>query len=162
MVEVATDAVTQSDEDLKQKEQNTSPEEAQKNTRKAPPKVRVRRYAAAARQRGARRRQRRDGDRLMLRRREYVAAPSPLPPGGGRAVSRDELLARRERLARELGALQFDLGGLAYERAIRDHFRIDLLVRRAARLQEIDAELGAAEPARADEGRRRRGRVSEL
>jgi predicted amidophosphoribosyltransferase len=29
--------------------------------------------------------------------------------------------------------------------AIRDHFRVDLLARKAARLQEVDAELGAVE-----------------
>jgi hypothetical protein len=82
----------------------------------------------------------------MRTRRRYVAAePAPLPPGGGRAVSHDELPARRERLAREFAELQFDLGGLAYEMAIRDHFRVDLLARRAARLQEIDTELGAVE-----------------
>jgi hypothetical protein len=70
-------------------------------------------------------------------RRQYVQTePAPLPPGGGRAVGHDELLARRERLERELAELQFDLGGLAYEMAIRDHFRVDLLARRAARLQE--------------------------
>jgi hypothetical protein len=79
-------------------------------------------------------------------RRQYVRAdPAPLPPGGGRAIDHDELLTRRERLRREFAELQFDLGGLAYEMAIRDHFRVDLLARRAARLQEIDAELGSLE-----------------
>jgi hypothetical protein len=37
--------------------------------------------------------------------------------------------------------MHWDLGGLAYEMAIRDHFRLDVLVRRAAQLQERDAEL---------------------
>jgi hypothetical protein len=83
--------------------------------------------------------------RLRTRRREYVADPTPLPPGGNRAVAPAELLQRRQELAREFAALQFDLGGLAYEMAIRDHFRVDLLVRRAARLQEVDAQLGAVE-----------------
>jgi hypothetical protein len=41
--------------------------------------------------------------------------------------------------------LHWDLGGLAYEMAIRDHFRLDVLVRRAAALQERDAELAEVE-----------------
>ena len=81
----------------------------------------------------------------LARRREYIAEPKPLPPGGGRAVAPNELLARRARLEREFAELQFDLGGLAYEMAIRDHFRVDLLVRRAAQLQLVDAELGSVE-----------------
>ena len=89
----------------------------------------------------------------MRLRREYVSEPTPLQPGGGRALEHTELLARRERLSREFAELQFDLGGLAYEMAIRDHFRVDLLARRAARLQEVDAELGAVERlARIDDG----------
>lgn len=90
---------------------------------------------------------------MKLRGRTYVAEPKPLPPGGGRSVAPDELDARRAKLEREFAELQFDLGGLAYEMAIRDHFRVDLLVRQAARLQELDAELGAVERlARMDEG----------
>jgi hypothetical protein len=90
---------------------------------------------------------------MKLRGRDYVPEPKPLPPGGGRAVTPDELLDRRSRLEREFAELQFDLGGLAYEMAIRDHFRVDLLVRHAARLQALDAELGGLERlARIDEG----------
>ena len=89
----------------------------------------------------------------MLRRRTYIAEPKPLPPGGGRAVAPDELAERRRRLEREFAEAQFDLGGLVYEMAIRDHFRVDLLVRHAAKLQTLDAELGAIERlARMDEG----------
>lgn len=47
---------------------------------------------------------------------------------------------RERRLARERAQLQWDLGGLAYEMAIRDHFRLDVLLLRAARLQQVDAE----------------------
>jgi hypothetical protein len=56
-----------------------------------------------------------------------------------------DLAERRRRLAAELAELQWDLGGLTYEMAIRDHFRLDVLVRRAARLQEVDAELAEVE-----------------
>jgi hypothetical protein len=41
--------------------------------------------------------------------------------------------------------LHWNLGGLTYEMAIRDHFRLDVLIRRAAMLQERDAELAEVE-----------------
>jgi hypothetical protein len=53
-----------------------------------------------------------------------------------------DLTARKEQLANRLAELQWDLGGLAYEMAIRDHFRLDVLVQVAAELQQVDAELG--------------------
>jgi hypothetical protein len=56
-----------------------------------------------------------------------------------------ELQDRRKRLEEELATLQWDLGGLTYEMAIRDHFRLDVLVRAAAKLQEVDAELAEVE-----------------
>lgn len=71
--------------------------------------------------------------------------PQPLPPGGTAALTQPELVARRDELARELAELQWDLGGLAYEMAIRDHFRVDVLLARAARLQEIDGQLAEVE-----------------
>jgi hypothetical protein len=58
---------------------------------------------------------------------------------------RSELHRRRDALAQEVTELHWDLGGLAYEMAIRDHFRLDVLVRRAAKLQERDAELAEVE-----------------
>jgi hypothetical protein len=48
-------------------------------------------------------------------------------------------------VARELADEQWNLGGLVYEMAIRDHFRLDVVTRRAAHLQELDAELAAVE-----------------
>jgi hypothetical protein len=56
-----------------------------------------------------------------------------------------ELRGRRDELAEQVAELQWNLGGLTYEMAIRDHFRIDVLVRRAAMLQERDAELAEVE-----------------
>jgi len=61
------------------------------------------------------------------------------------AVGPRDLLARRERLTRGLAERQWDLGGATYEMATRDHFRLDVLVRQSAELQEIDAELGEVE-----------------
>ena len=57
----------------------------------------------------------------------------------------DALRERREKLAEQVAQMQFDLGGLAYEMAIRDHFRLEVLLRRAAALQELDAQLGEVE-----------------
>ncbi len=56
-----------------------------------------------------------------------------------------DLHHRRDALAEQVTELHWDLGGLAYEMAIRDHFRLDVLVRRAAALQERDAELAEVE-----------------
>src|SRR5581483_8160730 len=70
------------------------------------------------------------------------ATPVALPADAASARrSHEELLRRRERLAGEVAEQHWDLGGLAYEMAIRDHIRPDVLVRRAALLQERDAEL---------------------
>lgn len=60
-------------------------------------------------------------------------------------VASTDLATRRERLAEQLAEMQLDLGGLTYEMAIRDHFRLDVLVRAAAELQRVDAELGEVE-----------------
>jgi RNA polymerase-binding transcription factor DksA len=57
------------------------------------------------------------------------------------ARSLAELRARRLQLAQRVAELTFDLGGLTYEMAVRDHYRLDVLARRAAELQQADAEL---------------------
>ena len=62
----------------------------------------------------------------------------------------DELHRRLNELAEKVATLHWDLGGLTYEMAIRDHFRLDVLVRKAAELQEADAELGEVERLVAD------------
>jgi hypothetical protein len=74
--------------------------------------------------------------------RPRPAAPEAAPPEDD---STRELRARRDGLAARVAELTCDLGGLTYEMAIRDHFRLDVLVRRAAALQELDAELGEVE-----------------
>jgi hypothetical protein len=63
--------------------------------------------------------------------------------GQGRSI--EELERRREQLSAQLTELQWDLGGVAYEMAIRDHFRLDVLTRKAAELQKVDAELAEVE-----------------
>ena len=83
-----------------------------------------------------------------FRRPQLTRPPAPAPDPHA------ELRARRDALAEEVAELTWDLGGLTYEMAIRDHFRLDVLVRRAAALQERDAELGEVERllAAADQG----------
>jgi hypothetical protein len=56
-----------------------------------------------------------------------------------------DLARRRDELAARVAELQWDLGGLVYEMAIRNHIRVDVLVRRAATLQEADSELSEVE-----------------
>jgi hypothetical protein len=56
-----------------------------------------------------------------------------------------DLHQRRHELAKRVAELTFDLGGLTYEMAIRDHYRLDVLNLRAAELQQLDAELGEVE-----------------
>jgi len=56
-------------------------------------------------------------------------------------VSDSELKRRHAAASRRFAEEQWNLGGLAYEMAIRDHFRLDVLQRTAAKVQEADAEL---------------------
>jgi hypothetical protein len=67
-----------------------------------------------------------------------------VPVGGLVAPSGSmaELRRRRHELAERVAALTWDLGGLTYEMAIRDHYRLDVLARKASELQEVDAQLG--------------------
>jgi hypothetical protein len=71
--------------------------------------------------------------------------PAPVPPAAADVDARSELQRKRDALAEQVTELHWDLGGLVYEMAIRDHFRLDVLVRRAAVLQERDAELAELE-----------------
>jgi len=60
-------------------------------------------------------------------------------------LARDDLLAQRDRLLEKFTIMQADLGGAFYEMAIRDRVRMDVLTRKAAELQRVDAELLTAE-----------------
>ena len=71
--------------------------------------------------------------------------PRPGPPGSGQALDETELAKRRAALADRFAQLQWDLGGVVYEMASRDHFRLDLVMSRAAELQGVEAELAEAE-----------------
>lgn len=57
----------------------------------------------------------------------------------------EDLIVQRDRLLEKFTVMQADLGGAFYEMAIRDHVRMDVLTRKAAELQRVDAELLATE-----------------
>jgi hypothetical protein len=59
----------------------------------------------------------------------------------GPQASMRELRRRRQELAQRVAELTWDLGGLTYEMAVRDHYRLDVLARKASELQEADAQL---------------------
>jgi hypothetical protein len=69
------------------------------------------------------------------------AAPSP-PLGQDLLV---DLERRRDQLIARVAELQWDLGGLVYEMAIRNRIEVEVLVKRAVALQDADAELGEVE-----------------
>jgi hypothetical protein len=74
-----------------------------------------------------------------------VVLPAGAPPSAAGLApngSMADLRNRRRQLAERVAELTWDLGGLTYEMAIRDHYRLDVLARRAAELQEADAQLG--------------------
>jgi hypothetical protein len=76
-------------------------------------------------------------------------AQSPSPettvPAHPAADAVVDLKRRRAQLSARVAELQFDLGGLVYEMAIRDRIRVDVIVKRAAQLQDADAELSEIE-----------------
>jgi hypothetical protein len=67
------------------------------------------------------------------------------PPEKPAETESAELRAQRDRLLEKFTIMQADLGGAFYEMAIRDHVRMDVLTRKAAELQRVDAELLALE-----------------
>jgi hypothetical protein len=73
-------------------------------------------------------------------RRPGPSTPFGPPPSSDEGLV--DLQRRWDQLTARVAELQFDLGGLVYEMAIRDRIRVDVLVKRAAVLQDADAELG--------------------
>ena len=63
----------------------------------------------------------------------------------GTAVAVDtpvvDLKRRHGELLAQVAELQWDLGGLVYEMAIRDSIRLGLITQRAAALQDVEAQL---------------------
>ncbi|HVD40471.1 MAG TPA: hypothetical protein VNC16_05655 [Solirubrobacterales bacterium] len=56
-----------------------------------------------------------------------------------------DLKRRREQLAARVAELQWDLGGLVYEMAVRNSIDVELIVKQAVPLQDADAELSEVE-----------------
>jgi hypothetical protein len=56
-----------------------------------------------------------------------------------------DLERRRDQLVASVAELQWDLGGLVYEMAIRNQIKVEVLVKRAVALQDADAELSEVE-----------------
>jgi hypothetical protein len=73
-----------------------------------------------------------------------MSAPTQ-PQAAAESGANVELRAQRDRLLEKFTIMQADLGGAFYEMAIRDHVRMDVLTRKAAELQRVDAELLAVE-----------------
>jgi len=80
----------------------------------------------------------------MMRLRSFRKPAKP-EPAAKSPVENSELRAQRDRLLEKFTVMQADLGGAFYEMAIRDHVRLDVLTRKAAELQRVDAELLAVE-----------------
>ncbi|HVY78967.1 MAG TPA: zinc ribbon domain-containing protein [Solirubrobacterales bacterium] len=91
---------------------------------------------------------RKPADALKSVRKKQPQQPPPEPPKAEPTPQESaELRAQRDRLLEKFTIMQADLGGAFYEMAIRDHVRMDVLTRKAAELQRVDAELLALERA---------------
>jgi hypothetical protein len=83
-------------------------------------------------------------------------APTAQPPAGASAAQSPapvteptalvvDLERRRDQLTGKVAEMQWDLGGLVYEMAIRNRINVEVLVKRAVALQDADAELSEIE-----------------
>ncbi len=74
-----------------------------------------------------------------------AAKKAPPPSGGLEPELTVDLERRRDQLVARVAELQWDLGGLVYEMAVRNQIEVEVLVKRAVALQDADAELSEVE-----------------
>ena len=77
-----------------------------------------------------------------------AAAAAEKTPATGTGLEPEltvDLARRRDQLVARVAELQWDLGGLVYEMAVRNRIEVEVLVKRAVVLQDADAELGEVE-----------------
>jgi hypothetical protein len=93
----------------------------------------------------------------LKRSKPQPTAGTPAPQAAAKAASDSALSAaygqefvvdlqrRRDQLVARVAELQWDLGGLVYEMAVRNNIRVEVMVKRAVVLQDADAELNEVE-----------------
>lgn len=85
----------------------------------------------------------------LSRRRQNGGAPAATAAPTSLATTEHELTVdleqRRDQLIARVAELQWDLGGLVYEMAVRNQIEVEVLVKRAVALQDADAELSEVE-----------------
>jgi hypothetical protein len=85
----------------------------------------------------------------LTRKRQNGSAPArgatPSTPATTEHELTIDLERRREQLVARVAELQWDLGGLVYEMAVRNQIEVEVLVKRAVALQDADAELSEVE-----------------
>jgi hypothetical protein len=75
--------------------------------------------------------------------RNGTSSPTPLQSHDQSLII--DLERRRDQLVAKVAELQWDLGGLVYEMAVRNRIEVEVLVKRAVALQDADAELSEVE-----------------
>ena len=85
----------------------------------------------------------------LTRKRQNGSAPdrsaTPKTPATTEHELTVDLERRRDQLVARVAELQWDLGGLVYEMAVRNQIEVEVLVKRAVALQDADAELSEIE-----------------
>jgi len=87
--------------------------------------------------------------RASANRNGAATAAAASPPAAKSTPPSHELTVdlerRRDQLVARVAELQWDLGGLVYEMAVRNRIEVEVLVKRAVALQDADAELSEVE-----------------